>query len=82
MTFAPLDSAHQAIMMSTLSPFYNNVHTGQDERLELGGGADGDVVQGVVQVISGVVVDEALIEVVDLIIAVVSFTIYYKMVVE
>ena len=73
MTFAPLNSAHQA----TLSPFYNNVHTGQDERLELGGGADGDVVQGVVQVISGV-----LVEVVDLLIAVVSFTIYYKMVVE
>ena len=64
-------------MMSTLSPFYNNVHTGQDERLELGGGADGDVVQGVVQVISGV-----LVEVVDLMVAVVSFTIYYKMVVE
>ena len=69
-------------MMSTLSPFYNNVHTGKDERLELGGGADGDVVQGVVQVISGVVVDEVLIEVVDLMVAVVSFTIYYKMVVE
>ena len=64
-------------MITTLSPFYNNVHTGQDERLELGGGADGDVVQGVVQVISGV-----LVEVVDLLIAVVSFTIYYKMVVE
>ena len=64
-------------MMSTLSPFYNNVHTGQDERLELGSGADGDVVQGVVQVISGV-----LVEVVDLLIAVVSFTIYYKMVVK
>ena len=69
-------------MMSILSPFYKNVHTGQDERLELGGGADGDVVQGVVQVISGVVVDEALIEVVDLVVAVVSFTIYYKMEVE